>query len=54
MTAPAPSFYAVAHFLRRHLPARRAQAIKGFAHWLFGTGAMRAWASCTRVGRSSP
>ena len=35
MTAPAPSFYAVAHFLRRHLPARRAQAIKGFAHWLF-------------------
>ena len=35
MTTPAPSFYAVAHFLRRHLPARRAQAIKGFAHWLF-------------------
>ena len=35
MTPAAPSFYAVAHFLRRHLPARRAQAIKGFAHWLF-------------------
>lgn len=34
MSTRAPSLYAVAHFLRAHLPPRRAQAIKGFVHWL--------------------